>query len=263
MILHPNFDPVAISIGPISIHWYGLMYLIGFSLGWWIGYRRASGPENSFQPKEVGDLLFYVALGVILGGRLGYMIFYQIGSLLEQPWSVFAIWDGGMSFHGGLVGVILACWFYAKHKQHHPLAVFDFLVPLIPPGLFFGRIGNFINQELWGRVTDVPWAVQFYTADLLPRHPSQIYEAMLEGVALFLVLTWFASKPRPLGSVSALFLLGYGGFRFLVEFFREPDLHLGTIAFGWLTMGQLLCVPMVALGLILMLRAYQQIEKSN
>lgn len=262
MILHPNFDPVAISIGPVSIHWYGLMYLIGFAVGWWVGYRRASKPENDFDPGEIGDLMFHVALGVILGGRIGYMAFYQTGSLLQEPLSVFAIWDGGMSFHGGLIGVIVACLFYARRKTCHPLAVFDFLVPLIPPGLFFGRIGNFINQELWGRVTDVPWAVQFYTADLLPRHPSQIYEALLEGAALFLLLIWFASRPRPLGSVSALFLLGYGSFRFLVEFYREPDVHLGAIAFDWLTMGQLLCIPMIVLGMILMIGAYTNSGKT-
>lgn len=256
MIVHPNFDPVAISLGPISIHWYGLMYLLGFAIGWWVGYRRAFKQDSGFKPQEVADLLFYVALGVIVGGRVGYMVFYQFTALLE-PWLVFAIWDGGMSFHGGLIGVIIACLLYARNRGHRPLAVFDFLVPLIPPGLFFGRIGNFINQELWGRATDVPWAVQFHTADLLPRHPSQLYEALLEGLALFIVLFWFSSKPRPLGSVSALFLLGYGGFRFVVEFYREPDIHLGTVAFDWMTMGQLLCLPMIALGLYLAISAYR------
>lgn len=228
------------------------MYLLGFAAGWWLGYRRAAKPESLLEPQEVADLLFFVALSVIVGGRVGYMVFYQFGALLEQPWSLFAIWDGGMSFHGGVIGVIVACLLYARQKSLHPLAVFDFLVPLIPPGLFFGRIGNFINQELWGRVTDVSWAVRFHTADMMPRHPSQLYEALLEGVVLFIMLFWFSAKPRPLGSVSALFLLGYGSFRFLVEFYREPDSHIGTVALDWMTMGQLLCVPMIVVGYVLM-----------
>lgn len=257
MIVHPDFDPIAISVGPVSIHWYGIMYLLGFAAGWWTGWRRAARPGSGFEPQAVSDLLFYIALGVIAGGRLGYMAFYQAGAFLQEPWSVFAIWYGGMSFHGGLIGVIVAVAVYAHRTARHPLAVFDFLAPLIPPGLFFGRIGNFINQELWGRVTDVPWAVQFHTAGLTPRHPSQLYEAALEGLLLFAVLLWFSAKPRPRGAVCGLFLLGYGGFRFLVEFYREPDSHLGVVAFDWMTMGQLLCLPMIGLGLYLLARGYK------
>ena len=254
MIIHPNFDPIAISIGPLSIHWYGVMYLLGFLAGLWLGRYNAAKQDAGLQYKEIIDLLFYTVLGVLIGGRLGFAVFYHIDYYLLNPLQVFAIWKGGMSFHGGLLGVLAAIGFYAFRTGRSYFEVSDFLAPLIPPGLFFGRIGNFINQELWGRVADVPWAVMFHTAGSVPRHPSQIYEALLEGVILFLIMWCFSRQKRPPGAISGLFLLGYGVFRFFVEFYREPDGHLGTIAFDWLTMGQILSIPMIFLGLYLMTR---------
>jgi phosphatidylglycerol:prolipoprotein diacylglycerol transferase len=256
MIVHPNFDPVAISLGPLTVHWYGLMYLAGFACGLLLGRRRAIRPGSGWQADEIIDLLFYIAVGVIAGGRLGYVIFYNPGYYFSHLGEIIALWDGGMSFHGGLIGVLVAMGVYARSTDRSYLAVSDFLAPLIPTGLFFGRIGNFINQELWGRVTDVSWGVMFYTApSSLPRHPSQLYEAALEGVLLFAVLWWFSDTRRQPGQVSGLFVLGYGVFRFFVEFYREPDGHIGTVALDWMTMGQLLSVPMIVLGLYLLLRS--------
>ncbi|MDX1605576.1 MAG: prolipoprotein diacylglyceryl transferase [Candidatus Competibacterales bacterium] len=260
MLVHPDFDPVAFAIGPLQVRWYGLMYLLGFAAGWALGRYRARRPGASWTATQVDDLLFYIALGVILGGRVGYVLFYSFEALLADPLMLVRIWEGGMSFHGGLLGVLLAMALYARRIGRGFFEVTDFIAPLIPPGLFFGRIGNFINGELWGRVTDLPWGVVFHTpgAGPLPRHPSQLYEAALEGLALFVILWVYSARPRPTMAVSGLFLLAYGGFRFLIEFVRQPDAHLGYLAFGWLTMGQLLSLPMLLGGAGLMILAYRR-----
>ena len=245
----PDIDPVAFSLGPLKVHWYGLMYLVGFLGGWALGVHRARRPGSGWQAQEIGDLLFYIALGVILGGRLGYVLFYNPGYYLDHPLEVFAIWRGGMAFHGALLGAIGAVWLYARHTHRRFFAVTDFAAPLTPLGLGAGRIGNFINQELWGKVTDAPWGMVFArTAGPLPRHPTQLYEFALEGVALFVVLWLYSARPRPVGTVSGLFLVCYGAFRFFIEFFRVPDAHIGYVAFGWLTMGQVLSAPMILFG---------------
>jgi len=254
LIIHPNFDPVAVSVGPLAIHWYGLMYLIGFAVGVWLGRYRAARPGCGWQVAEISDLLFYIAIGVIAGGRLGYVLFYNPLFYAGNWAAVFAIWDGGMSFHGGLLGVLAAVWLYARRTGRGFLAVGDFLAPLVAPGLGLGRLGNFINQELWGRVTDAPWAVLFHTMPDAPRHPSQLYELALEGVALFAIVWVYSARARPIGRVSGAFVLGYGALRIIAEFFREPDAHLGAVALGWVTMGQLLSVPMVLLGAFLLWR---------
>lgn len=254
MIIHPNFDPVALSIGALTVHWYGLMYLLGFFVGGMLGRYRAAKSDRNWQSHEITDVVFYGALGVIAGGRLGYVVFYSPLFYLHNPLSVFALWDGGMSFHGGLLGVAVAMWLYARKTRRHFLAVGDFIAPLCIPGLGFGRLGNFINQELWGRTTDVPWAVWFHTMPDAPRHPSQLYEFMLEGVLLFVIVWWYSSRYRPLGRVCGMFLLGYGSFRFLVEFFRQPDAHLGAVALDWVSMGQLLSLPMIGFGLYFLWR---------
>jgi phosphatidylglycerol:prolipoprotein diacylglycerol transferase len=245
----PDIDPVAIALGPLKIHWYGIMYLVGFVGGWWLGTTRARRPDSGWKPDEVGDLLFYIAVGVVLGGRLGYALFYNFAYYLKHPIEIFFIWTGGMSFHGGLIGVMVAMWLFGQRTRRPFFAVADFVAPLVPVGLGAGRIGNFINQELWGRVTDAPWGVVFKTGGPLPRHPSQLYEFALEGVALFVILWLYSRKPRATASVSALFLICYGLFRFLVELVREPDAHLGYLAFGWVTMGQVLSMPMILIGL--------------
>ncbi|WP_026376378.1 prolipoprotein diacylglyceryl transferase [Aestuariibacter salexigens] len=248
----PAIDPVIFSIGPVSLRWYGLMYLVGFIAAWWLANRRMQ--RVGLSKDDVSDLLFWSFLGVIIGGRVGYVMFYQFDLFLSDPVYLFKIWTGGMSFHGGLLGVLAAMWFFAKKKGQHFLQVGDFVAPLVPIGLGAGRLGNFINAELWGRTTDVPWAIIFPGAGPSPRHPSQLYEFMLEGVVLFAILWWYSSKPRATGAIGGLFLLGYGVFRFIVEYFREPDAHLGLYSFG-LSQGQLLCVPMILLGLWLMMSA--------
>ncbi|HEB99844.1 MAG TPA: prolipoprotein diacylglyceryl transferase [Thiotrichales bacterium] len=252
MLTYPEIDPAAIRIGNFAVHWYGLMYLVGFLGGWWLGRVRARRPGSGWDPEEIGDLLFYVALGVILGGRIGYILFYNFGMFLNDPLVLFRIWQGGMSFHGGLLGVILAVWLYARKTGRAFFQVTDFIAPFVTIGLGAGRIGNFINGELWGRPTDLPWGMVFPFVDNQPRHPSMLYEAFLEGLVLFLILWFYSAKPRPTMAVSGMFMLWYGIFRFLVEFVREPDAHIGFIAFGWVTMGHLLSAPMILLGVLLL-----------
>ena len=248
MLLHPQIDPIAFSIGPLAVRWYGLMYLVGFAAGYWLGLRRIQRSLAPITRAQLDDLLLYIVLGVILGGRLGYVLFYKPGHYLSHPLEIFAIWQGGMAFHGGLLGVMLAMVVFARRHKIDWLRVMDFLAPLVPPGIAAGRMGNFINGELPGRVTDVPWGMVFRGAGDAPRHPSQLYQFALEGVVLFILLWWFSSKPRARGQVSAMFLLGYGTLRFITEFAREPDAFLGYLALG-LTMGQWLCLAMIAGGI--------------
>jgi phosphatidylglycerol:prolipoprotein diacylglycerol transferase len=248
VLVHPNIDPIAFSIGPLAVRWYGLMYLAGFAAAWWLGVRRIGAATAPIDRKQFDDLIFFAVLGVILGGRLGYVLFYKPAHYAANPLEIFAVWQGGMSFHGGLLGVIAAMWVFARLRQIDFLRLMDFLAPLCPLGIAAGRLGNFINGELYGRVTDVPWGMVFRHAGNAPRHPSQLYQLALEGLVLFVLLWWFSSKPRPRGQVSALFLIGYGLLRFIAEFAREPDAFLGLLAFG-LTMGQWLCLPMIAAGL--------------
>ncbi len=257
MLTHPQIDPVALQLGPLAIHWYGLTYLAAFGLFLWLGRLRLghlpyAGPASPWRRQDVEDILFLGVVGVILGGRLGYVVFYKPGDYLADPLSVFAIWQGGMSFHGGLVGVLLAMGWFARTRQRPWLQVMDFVAPCVPTGLAAGRLGNFINGELWGRVADpsLPWGMVFRGAGDGPRHPSQLYQLALEGLLLFVLLWAFARRPRRLGEVSAAFLVGYGSLRFVAEFFREPDAHLGLLGLG-LSMGQWLSLPMVAAGLAL------------
>lgn len=248
MLIHPQIDPIAFSIGPLAVRWYGLMYLAGFAAGWWLGQRRIKAGRAPITRQQFDDLIFLAVLGVIVGGRMGYVLFYKPGYYAAHPLEILAVWQGGMSFHGGLLGVMLAMWIAARRSKVHFLSLMDFVAPLCPLGIAAGRLGNFINGELYGRVTDLPWGMVFRGAGDAPRHPSQLYQAALEGIALFVLLWWFSSKPRPRGQVSALFLVGYGAFRFIAEFGREPDAFLGLLALG-LTMGQWLCIPMIAGGL--------------
>ena len=258
MLVHPEFNPVAISLGPIAIRWYGLMYLIAFMLFMALGRARARRKVLSgWIPRDIDDLLFYGVLGVILGGRLGYVLFYKPGYYFANPIEMLAVWQGGMSFHGGFLGVLIAVWFYARNSGRRWLDVTDFIAPLVPLGLAAGRLGNFINAELVGRVTDVPWAMIFPSVDNLPRHPSQLYQFALEGLLLFALLWWFGARPRPRGALSGAFLLGYGVLRFIAEFGREPDDFLGLLALG-LSMGQWLSLPMVAAGIGLLAWAYHK-----
>ena len=264
MLMHPNFDPVAIAIGPVKVHWYGLMYLIAFAGGWWLGRVRARDAWRGWSRDNVSDVLFWIALGVIAGGRLGYMLFYDVERLLANPVSVFMVWRGGMSFHGGLIGVLLAMWWFARSRGRRFFDVADFIAPLVPLGIAAGRLGNFINGRLWGTPSDLPWAMVFHDpgAGGVPRHPSQLYEALLEGVVLFAVLWWFTRRPRPAMAVSGVFLIGYGIARTLVELVRVPDAHLGYLAFGWVTMGQVLTLPMIAAGGVLAIMAVTRREPS-
>ena len=258
MFVHPQFDPVAIAIGPLAIRWYGLMYLVAFAAGVLLGrWRARTRPDLGWTTQQVDDVLFYIVLGVILGGRLGYVVFYKAGYYFSHPIEIFFVWQGGMSFHGGFLGVLVAMILFARRTGKPWLGLMDFVAPLIPPGLASGRLGNFINGELVGRVTDVPWAMVFPQVDSLPRHPSQLYQFALEGLALFALLWWFSAKPRPRGAVSAAFLIGYGAFRFIAEFGREPDDFLGLLALG-LSMGQWLSAPMVIAGVALMVWSYRK-----
>ena len=253
----PQIDPIIFSVGPLSVRWYGLMYLIGFAFAMWFANRQANKSGSGWTKDEVSDLLFYGMLGVILGGRIGYVLFYQFSYFIENPLYLFRIDQGGMSFHGGTLGVITAVAIFAWTRKKSLLQVGDFVAPLVPVGLLAGRIGNFINGELWGRTTDVPWAMVFPTGGPLARHPSQLYEAFFEGFVLFVILLWFIKRPRPAGSVSGVFLLGYGVFRFCIEYFRQPDAQLGLFA-DFISMGQILSLPMIIGGLGLLIWAYKQ-----
>ena len=278
MIFLHQIDPVAVSLGPLRVHWYGLMYLLGFLLAWWLGRRRIrAGRLPGVDEDGFGDLLFYGLIGVIVGGRLGSVLFYDFNTYLQNPLQVLKVWEGGMSFHGGLIGVLVAAWLWSRRHRRHFFDTMDFLAPLVPPGLGFGRIGNYIGGELWGKYTRGDWGVVFPSGlpepyrsldpvalkaqfdagalDAFARHPSQLYQAFLEGLVLFCVLWWYSAKPRPRYAVSGLFALLYGSFRFLVEFVRMPDAHLGYLALGWLTMGQVLSLPLVVLGLFLLWRS--------
>ena len=253
MLIHPQFDPVAIQLGPLAIHWYGLMYLVGFGLFLWLGHVRIKQqPDCGWNGKDLDDFLTWAVLGVIAGGRLGEVLFYQPGYYLAHPAEILMVWKGGMSFHGGFLGVLAAMLLFARKKGVSFWQISDFVAPLVPTGLAAGRIGNFINGELWGRIAshDLPWAMIFPHVDAMPRHPSQLYQAALEGLALFVILWLFSARRRPLGQVSAVFLIGYGSFRFIAEFFRTPDAGI----FGQsdiISMGQWLSVPMIVAGLVL------------
>ena len=260
MLTYPEFDRVAFSIGPVDVHWYGLMYVVGFIAGWWLARRRAAAPNSTWKPVDVDDLIFFAAMGVILGGRLGWILVYGFDTVRENWLNVFRVWQGGMSFHGGLVGVMVAVAIFAKRRGRNIGDVFDFTAPLPAVGLFAGRLGNFINGELWGKPTDVPWG---FLVDGRVLHPSQLYEAALEGVVMFAVLWWFTSTPRWRLAPAGLFLALYGLFRFLVEFVRVPDADIGYIAFGWLTMGQILSLPVLFAGLAMLAFAYTRKQPSG
>jgi phosphatidylglycerol:prolipoprotein diacylglycerol transferase len=248
VLVHPNFDPVAIHLGPLAVRWYGLMYLAAFGFLWGLGRLRIARGLAPIAREQFDDLIFYGVLGTILGGRLGYVLFYKPAYYLEHPLQVFAIWQGGMSFHGGFLGVLAAAAYFAWRRGVDWWRLMDFVAPCVPPGLAAGRLGNFINGELWGRPTDLPWGMVFQHAGATPRHPSQLYQFALEGVTLFVLLWWYSSKPRARGAVSAMFLMGYGAFRFIAEFAREPDDFLGLLALG-LSMGQWLSLPMIVGGI--------------
>ena len=261
MLTYPHIDPIALSIGPLQVHWYGIMYLCAFGMAYFLANVRSKKMNPVWTADQLSDLIFYGAMGIILGGRCGYVFFYSFDQFLANPLWLFQVWKGGMSFHGGFLGVLAAMLFFAKRYQLGFWQVVDFVAPLVPTGLLFGRIGNFIGGELWGRpVVDpsYPLAMIFPHVDNLPRHPSQLYEAFLEGAVLFAVVWWFSSKPRPTKAVSGVFALGYGLARFSIEFFREPDADKGFIAFGWLTMGQLLSTPLIAVGILLLVLAYSK-----
>jgi phosphatidylglycerol:prolipoprotein diacylglycerol transferase len=263
MLVHPQFDPVAFHVGPLAVRWYGLMYLVGFVLFVVLGKIRArQNLLTGWHPRDVDDMLFFGVFGVILGGRLGYVLFYKPLYYFAHPLEVLALWQGGMSFHGGFLGVLIALALFARRRHKRWLEVTDFVAPLTPLGLAAGRLGNFINGELWGRPANVPWAMVFPQVDAAPRHPSQLYEFGLEGIVLFVLLWFYARRRRPVGAVSGLFLIGYGSFRFLVEYAREPDNFLGVLALG-LSMGQWLSLPMIVIGVGLMLWAYWRAGKAQ
>ena len=258
MLAYPDIDPVAVSLGPVKIHWYGLMYVIGIAAAWLLARQRTKQPGFPWNVAQVEDLIFYTALGLVIGGRLGYILFYNLSALLHDPFMIFRVWEGGMAFHGGLLGAIAGMGLFARKHGNSLFEVTDFIAPLVPIGLLAGRIGNFINGELWGKPTDLPWGMVFPGAGPEPRHPSQLYEAFLEGLVLFIFLRWFSGQSPPRMAVSGMFLLLYGIFRFAVEFVRQPDAHLGYLAFGWLTMGQLLTLPMILFGAALVGWAYRR-----
>ncbi len=263
MLTYPDINPIAVSLGPLKIRWYGLMYLVGFAAAWWLARLRAARPGSGWDRDQVADVMFYGFLGVILGGRIGYMLFYDLPGFLHNPLILLKVWQGGMSFHGGLIGVLAGMWWFGRRYEKTFFEVTDFVAPLVPIGLGAGRIGNFINGELWGKASTLPWAMKL-PCDRFPQYlcraphqPSQLYEAFLEGVVLFTILWLYSRRPRPTMAVSGLFLLCYGTFRFLVEFVRMPDPQLGYLAFGWLTMGQVLSFPMIVIGAVLLWWAYR------
>lgn len=253
MLIHPQFDPIAVSLGPLKVHWYGLTYLVAFVAAYLLGVHRAKQPpfvDRGWTRQHVEDLLFFAMLGVVLGGRLGYVLFYKPSFYFSNPAEILAVWQGGMAFHGGLLGVITAMAVFAKRQGRHFFEVADLVAPCVPIGLAAGRVGNFINGELWGRAADasLPWAMVFpESGSAIPRHPSQIYQFGMEGLLLFILLWLYARKPRAQGAVAGAFLFGYGLFRFIAEYFREPDSFLGLLALN-MSMGQWLCVPMIILG---------------
>ena len=259
MLNYPEIDPVIFSIGVVKVRWYGLMYVIGFLLGWWLARVRANKSWSVIKPSQVDDLIFYAMLGVIIGGRLGYSVFYGWQQLTSDPLYIFKITEGGMSFHGGLAGVMIAMWLFSRRIERRFWDVADFITPLVPLGLGFGRIGNFINGELWGKPTTVPWSFNINGVGV---HPSQLYEALLEGFVLFAILWLYSAKQRPYMAISGMFLLFYGLFRFCVEFYRVPDAHLSYLALGWVTMGQVLSFPMIVAGAIMLVLSYRSREAS-
>lgn len=265
MLRYPHFNPVALQMGPLKIHWYGLMYLFALLGGWLLARYRIK--TQSWSPLKTGDqlsdFLFYIAFGVIVGGRCGYMLFYDFPDFISQPWIIFKVWDGGMSFHGGLIGVSLACYLFARKLNVSFLALTDFVAPIAPIGLGLGRLGNFINGELWGRITTSKIGMIFPTGGPLPRYPSELFELILEGITLFTIVWLFSLKQRASGVVSGVFLIFYASFRFFVEFYREPDPQLGYLAFGWLTMGQVLCTPMFFIGFYLLWKGWHQRKKNK
>ncbi len=264
MLAHPNIDPIALSIGPVDVHWYGIMYLCAFASAWLLAWKRAGRPDSPLRPSQVEDLIVYGALGVVLGGRFGYVVFYNFEAWMRDPLWLFRVWEGGMSFHGGLLGVILAIYVYTRRIHTSFFSTLDFVVPLVPLGLAFGRLGNFIGQELWGRATDVSWGMVFpKDPESLVRHPSQLYQAFLEGLVLFAIVFWFSRKPRPRLAVGSVFLIFYGIFRFAIEFFRQPDDHIKTLIFGWMTRGQLLSLPMIVVGVCILVWAYYAQRQSK
>lgn len=254
MFHFPDFDPVIFSIGPLAVRWYGLMYVVGIAGGWWLGRYRAGLPGSTWKPIEVDDLVFFAAVGLLIGGRLGWVLFYGLENIVHEPLRALKVWEGGMSFHGGVLGGMAGLWRFAKTRGKQLVDVLDFTAPLPAIGLCTGRIANFINGELWGKPTDVPWAVIYHGQAL---HPSQLYEAFLEGLVLFMVVFLFTRKPRPQWAPTGLWLLGYGVFRFAVEFVRVPDANRGYLLWGWVTEGQLLCVPMILIGAWLLYFAWR------
>ena len=284
MLTYPSIDPVIFSVGPLAVHWYGLMYVVGFAAAWLLARRRASAAESSWKATDVDDLIFFAAIGVIAGGRIGWLLFYGMEQVIANPITIIQIWKGGMSFHGGLLGVIAAVALFAHRRQRRVADVLDFLAPLPGIGILAGRIGNFINGELWGKPTDAPWGFVLDPSTLhanqrgealrlcerfnvdpcvLQVHASQLYEGLLEGLLLFLILWFYTAKPRPRLAPAGLFLAGYGVFRFLVEFVRIPDQNRGYILFDWVTMGQILSTPMIVVGVVLLVLAYRRDEKSG
>lgn len=253
MLTYPEIDPVIFAIGGLKIRWYGLMYVIGFVAAWWLALRRSQQPWSPITRAQAEDLVFYGMLGVIVGGRVGYCLFYGFDQLVSDPLYLFRITEGGMSFHGGLLGVIIAMLVFGRRIKRTVWQITDFLAPLVPIGLGAGRVGNFINGELWGKPTDLPWG---FLVDGQVLHPSQLYEALLEGLALFLILWFYSARQRPYMAVSGLFLLGYGVFRFAVEFVRVPDAHLDYLLAGWVTMGQILTLPMILAGILMIWLGY-------
>jgi len=258
MITYPEINPAAIDLGVVKVHWYGLMYLFGFLAAWWFGKVRAKQENSGWNNEQVSDVIFYGAMGVILGGRIGYILFYNFDLFLSNPIIILRIWEGGMSFHGGMLGVFAGLYLFARKTNKTFFQVSDFIAPMVPLGLGFGRIGNFINKELWGRPADsaVPWAMDF--GDHIARHPSSLYQALTEGLLLFLILFFYSRKTRPRMAVSGAFMMLYGVFRFATEFYRTPDEHLGFVMFDWMTKGQQLSVPMIIIGIALIVYAYKK-----